>query len=55
MLLAALGGAAGVLLAECALRALVAVGADLIPRAAEISIDQMALGFTLVATLVTVC
>ncbi len=53
MLLAVLGGAVGLLLAEWALRALVAVGADLIPRVADISIDPIALGFTLMATLVT--
>ena len=53
MLLAVLGGAAGVLLAARALRVLVAFGADLIPRAAEISIDPIALGFSLLATLVT--
>jgi putative ABC transport system permease protein len=53
MLLAVLGGAVGLLLAKWALRALVAVGADLIPRVAEISIDPVALGFTLTATLVT--
>ena len=53
MLLAVLGGASGLLLAQSALRALVVLGADLIPRAAEISIDPVALGFALVATLVT--
>ena len=53
MLLAVLGGAVGLFLAEWALRALVAFGADLIPRVAEISIDPSALGFTLVVTLVT--
>ena len=53
MLLAVLGGAAGLLLAEWALRALAAFGADLIPRVAEISIDPIALGFALMATLVT--
>jgi predicted permease len=53
VLLAMLGGAAGLLLAQWALRALVAFSADLIPRAAEISIDPSALGFTLVATLAT--
>ena len=41
------------LLAEWALRALVAFGADLIPRVLEIRIDPMALGFALIATLVT--
>jgi predicted permease len=53
LLLAVLGGAAGLLLAEWALRALIAFGANVIPRAAEISIDPAALGFTLTATLVT--
>ena len=53
MLLAVLGGAAGLLLADWALRALVAFGADLIPRAAEIRIDPIALGFSLLAILVT--
>lgn len=53
MLLAVLGGASGLLLAEWALRAVVAFGADLIPRVAEISIDPIALGFALTATLVT--
>jgi predicted permease len=53
MLLALLGGACGLLLAEWALRAVVVVGADLIPRVAEISIDPAALGFALIATLVT--
>jgi predicted permease len=53
MLLAVLGGASGLLLAEWALRVVVALGADLIPRVAEISIDPVALGFALVATLTT--
>jgi predicted permease len=53
MLLAVLGGAAGLLLADWALSAFVAFGADLIPRAAEIRIDPIALGFSLLATLVT--
>ena len=53
MILALLGGAAGVLLADWVLSALVAFGADLIPRAAEIRIDPIALGFSLLATLVT--
>jgi predicted permease len=53
MLLALLGGAAGLLLAEWALSALVTLGADLIPRIAEIRIDPIALGFSLLATLVT--
>jgi predicted permease len=52
MLLAVLGGAVGLLLAEWALHTLITFGADLIPRVAEISIDPIALGFTLIATLV---
>lgn len=53
MLLAALGGLLGLLLAEWALSAVVTFGADLIPRVAEIRIDLTALGFSLLATLVT--
>jgi predicted permease len=53
MLLAVLGGVFGLLLADWAMRAVTAFGDDLIPRAAEISIDPIALGFTLVATLAT--
>ena len=53
MLLAVLSGAAGVLLADWALSALVVFGADLIPRAAEMTIDPTVLGFSLLATLVT--
>ena len=53
MLLAVLGGAVGLLLAEWTLRALVAFGTDVIPRVAEIRIDPIALGFAVIATLVT--
>ena len=53
MLLAVLGGAAGLLLAEWTLRALVAFGTDVIPRVAEIRIDPIALSFAVSATLVT--
>ncbi len=53
MLLAMLGGGGGLLLAEWTLRALVAFGTDVIPRLAEIRIDSVALGFALIATLVT--
>ena len=53
MLLAMLGGGGGLLLAELALRALVAFGTDVIPRLAEIRIDSLALGFAVIATLVT--
>jgi putative ABC transport system permease protein len=53
MLLALLGGVVGVLLAQWALGAVVALGADLIPRAVEIRLDPMALAFSLLVTLVT--
>jgi predicted permease len=53
MLLAVLGGAVGLLLARWTLSTVVALGADLIPRVAEVSIDPTALVFTLMATLVT--
>jgi predicted permease len=53
MLLAVLGGAVGLLLADWTLRALVAFGTDVIPRAAEIRIDPIALSFAVVATLAT--
>jgi putative ABC transport system permease protein len=51
MLLAILGGAAGVLLAQWALAGLVALGADFIPRAAEIRIDPLALAFAVAVSL----
>ena len=53
MLLALLGGAVGVLLAQWALGAVVAIGGDLIPRVAEIRIDPAALVFSIAAALVT--
>ena len=53
MLLAVLGGIVGVLLAQWALGAVIAVGADLIPRAAEIRVDPRALGFSLLVALAT--
>jgi predicted permease len=53
MLLAVLGGVVGLLLAEWALSTLVTFGANLIPRVAEIRIDPIALGFSLLATFVT--
>jgi predicted permease len=53
MLLALLGGAVGVLLAQWALGAVVVLGADLIPRAVEIRLDPVALVFSLLVTLVT--
>src|SRR5206468_7683901 len=53
MLLAVLGGAAGLLLAQWALVTLVTLGANFIPRAIEIRIDSLALGFALAVSLVT--
>lgn len=53
LLLALLGGAVGVLFANWALGALVAFGADLIPRVQEIKIDPIALGFSLAVSLLT--
>ena len=53
LLLALLGGAVGVLLAQWALGAVVTLGADLIPRAVEIRLDPLALGFSLLVALAT--
>lgn len=53
MLLAVLGGMVGLLLAQWALAVLVAFGADFIPRAIEIRIDPLALGFALGVSLLT--
>ena len=53
LVIAMLGGALGLVLAMWALRAIVTLGADLIPRAADIGLDPTALGFTLVVTLLT--
>ncbi|HZR26208.1 MAG TPA: ABC transporter permease, partial [Vicinamibacterales bacterium] len=53
MLVAVLGGVAGVLMAQWALAALLAFGADIIPRAVEIRIDPIAMTFALVVSLVT--
>ena len=53
MVVAGLGGALGLVLAQWTLRSLVTFGADLIPRALEIAIDPLALGFALVVALVT--
>ena len=53
MVLAVLGGVVGVLLAQWALRAVVVLGADLIPRVLEVRLDPMALAFSLLVTLVT--
>jgi len=53
MLIAVLGGALGVVLAVGALRVIVTSGADLIPRVLDIGLDPVALGFTILVTLVT--
>jgi predicted permease len=53
MLVALLGGVLGLLLAQWALDAVLAFGADLIPRAVEIRLDPIALAFTLLTTLAT--
>ena len=53
MLLALLGGVVGVLVAQWALGAVVTLGADLIPRAVEITLDRQALLFSLLVTLAT--
>jgi predicted permease len=53
MIVALLGGAVGLLLAVWALSAVVTLGADLIPRAVEIGLDPLAVGFALLVTLVT--
>jgi predicted permease len=47
MLLALIGGALGVALAEAGLRLLVAMGPGNLPRLSEIAVDARALGFTL--------
>lgn len=53
LLLALIGGAAGLLLAYWLISALVTMAPDTIPRLNEISIDSRTLGFTLVVSLVT--
>jgi putative ABC transport system permease protein len=53
MLIAVLGGALGLVLATAALRVIVTSGGDLIPRVLDIGLDPVALGFTIVVTLIT--
>lgn len=53
MLIAIVGGMFGLLLAMWALSAIVTFGADLIPRVLDIGLDPVALGFTLLVTLLT--
>jgi predicted permease len=53
MLVAVFGGIVGLVLAQWALDAVAVLGADLIPRVLEIRLDRTALGFTLLATVLT--
>jgi putative ABC transport system permease protein len=53
LMLAVLGGAVGLLFANWAIDAVVAYGANLIPRVLEIAIDRFALGFSLVISTIT--
>jgi predicted permease len=53
VVLAAAGGAAGVLLAAVAVRLVRALGADVLPRAAEVSLDPAALAFAVVVSVGT--
>jgi predicted permease len=53
MMVAAAGGALGLLLASFALKIIVSSGEDVIPRAIDIQLDPMALAFTVVVTLIT--
>jgi predicted permease len=53
MLIAILGGVFGLILAMWALRGIAAFADNLIPRALEIGVDPVALGFTLIVTLLT--
>ena len=53
LLLAILGGAAGTLLAEYALRIVLPLGGQSIPRLAQTSIDARVLGFSLLLALLT--
>jgi putative ABC transport system permease protein len=53
IVVALLGGALGVLLAQWALAAVTVLGADLIPRVQEVRLDPIALAFSLAVTLLT--
>jgi putative ABC transport system permease protein len=53
LVVALLGGALGVLLAEWALSAVAVLGAELIPRVREIRLDPLVLVFSLLVTLAT--
>jgi predicted permease len=53
MVVAIVGGAVGLLLAQWALSAVITLGADLIPRVLEIRLDPVALAFAVLVTLAT--
>ncbi|HEX8718114.1 MAG TPA: ABC transporter permease [Gemmatimonadaceae bacterium] len=53
IVLALAGGALGVLLAQLGMRALIAMGAQQLPRAAEIRLDPAVLGFALALSVAT--
>jgi predicted permease len=53
MIVALVGGVVGLLLAQWALSAVIALGADLIPRVVEIRLDPIALAFSVLVTLAT--
>jgi predicted permease len=53
MMVALLGGAAGVLLAQWAVGLVATLGVDLIPRAVEIGVDRQALVFSLIVSIAT--
>jgi predicted permease len=53
VVLSLLGGVAGIVVAIVALRGLMALASDQLPRAAEVSIDGVVLAFTIVVTLAT--
>jgi putative ABC transport system permease protein len=55
LLLAVMGGAVGVLLAFWSVDALVALGAEQLPRLHKVSVDASVLGFVILLTLVTGC
>jgi predicted permease len=53
MVVAVLGGVVGVLFAQWALASVITLGADLIPRAAEVRLDPTALVFAVLVTIAT--
>src|SRR5262249_11691251 len=53
LLLAALGGALGLLLAKWGVNVLVAMATQILPRAREVDLDARVIGFTLLLSLLT--